>query len=90
MSYAVVWNPLATSRIDSAWLRADPEARSQLESAIVETERVLSESPLEVGESREDIHHRVFVFAPLTLFYRVDTQSNIVRVVTVGVYRGRS
>lgn len=87
MSFAVVRNPLATERIDEAWAVSNSADRSQLEVAVVESEMQLRTDPMGVGESRDDIHERVFILPPLTLYFRVDRSNQIVRVVAARVYR---
>jgi hypothetical protein len=70
MSYTVIWRSEAIDELTIAWMMA--QDRDAVSVASAQIDRVLRESPLDQGESREH-DTRVFLFRHLALNTRSTT-----------------
>lgn len=87
MTFAVVWEPGATLDIDQAWESSSPATRKQIAEAVEAIAKVLQDTPMQVGESRQSRETRVYSWSPITIHYRVVERLQRVRVFAARVYR---
>jgi plasmid stabilization system protein ParE len=80
MRFTVVWNPSAESQLSEIWLEA--KDRAGVTSAANEIDKKLRHSPETVGESRSG-GRRIAIVPPLAIFFRVDEEDQLVRVLFV-------
>jgi hypothetical protein len=78
--YTVISSPIADQQLARIWLTA-PD-RDAVTRATVIAERRLAANLDQIGESRED-GTRVFFVPPLTVYFEVSEQDNVVEVVKI-------
>ena len=87
MKYTVVWSRRAYSALAEIWLDR-PGERDEIRRSSDSVDQLLSDSPLEQGESR-DQDRRVLFLPPLVIIFRVDENSRVVRVLNIREMRRR-
>jgi hypothetical protein len=80
--YTVIWSDSALDRLAELYVAASPGERNRMALGIDAFNRLLSEQPLEVGESRSGLM-RIGFPDLLAVRFRVDSDARIVRVVGV-------
>lgn len=80
MKYTVVWKPTPQNELASLWLNALD--RDAIASAADEADRLLSDDPLRLGESRSGSKRVLFV-GQLGFTYHVSTEDRLVTVLRV-------
>ena len=86
MSFTVVWRPGARRQLAELWT-SSPD-RSQIADAADEVDRLLSQRPLAVGESRGG-NHRILFVEPLGVLYDVVLDDSRVTVWSIWRRPGR-
>jgi hypothetical protein len=81
MSYVVAWKKAAQDQLISLWIDSVP-LRGAITEATHEIDYLLSSSPSEWGESREQDRRIMFVY-PLAVCFRVLEQKQKVVVLSV-------
>lgn len=82
--YGISWTSLAFDEMNRLLLLY-PLRRQQFAAALREIDRILHLDPLGNGESR-DGPTRVLVVAPLTVYYSIDFETDVVDVLSVSMY----
>lgn len=82
MKYTVVWSPEAEDDLTSLW-GAAPN-RAAFTRVIEAVEIRLARNPQAVGESRDDMNHRVAIEPPIGVLFDVFPADQIVRVTHIG------
>ena len=77
--FRVFWHPDALSDLARVWTDADDSERQAITAAAREVDRLLTNSPETVGESREGTERITFV-DQLGLVYDVYAQHRLVRI----------
>lgn len=88
--YQVEWLKPAVTRILAAWGKAPPDEQDIIKEAADAIDRELRASPMTVGESHHSQAVRVTSQLPVTVWFSVDEQTQVVRVFTATVYYKRS
>jgi hypothetical protein len=83
--FAVVWSHEAFEQMNGIVTR-HPARKAELAGALRTLAQLLSVSPAEAGESREDDFRILFV-GPLVVDYRVDSEQQIAEVVSIALRR---
>jgi hypothetical protein len=76
--FLIVWTDDGFDRMNEI-IRSNPGRKREFAVALRQIARQLTADPLGVGESRED-EMRVMFAGELSVFYRVDTDDNTVRI----------
>jgi plasmid stabilization system protein ParE len=85
MRFSVLWTPTARRLLAELWLTAGK--RSEVQQAAEEIDRILSEDPLNAGESRV-VNIRIIVEPPLAAYFDVHPSDQRVTVWQVWRIRG--
>jgi plasmid stabilization system protein ParE len=80
MSFTVVWNRTAESRLAEIWLESSQRAGVTDAANAIDCE--LRRSPETVGESRSG-EERIAIVPPLAIHFTVEVADRIVRVLSV-------
>ena len=81
--YAVIWLDSVLDKLAEIYVNADTAERNRMAVGIDTLNRLLSDRPLEMGESRGGTV-RIAFSDLLAVRFRVDSDARIVRVVGVG------
>lgn len=77
--FRVEWSPKAEAELFAAW--QSTANRFSLLASVQAAGAALSLQPLAVGESRDDDTLRVCFFHPVTIYFAVSPEENLVRIV---------
>ncbi|MFQ5731401.1 MAG: hypothetical protein ACE5KM_05535 [Planctomycetaceae bacterium] len=77
--FRVEWLPTALEELAAIWATADESARTATTQAAHQVDTLLSNGPLNEGESRAG-DYRIMYVPPLAIYYRVDLASRVVIV----------
>lgn len=87
--YKVSWEEEATKEMLAQTAAADPAHQQSVIEASLEVERLLSDKPDQIGESRE-LGSRVLIVQPLTIVYHINHFEQEVFVTSIRVHNDRS
>jgi hypothetical protein len=87
--FRIDWATIARDRVAAAWDIATPADRERIMDAIDLVERLLSETPDQLGESREP-GGRILVEPPLAVSYRLNVRQQRVFVYDARVFEKRT
>lgn len=80
--YSVEWTHQALSQLADIWTSSGSDARAQVTAAVNLLDRLLTNDPLQQGESREG-DRRVTFAAPLGIDFQVDIRTRQAIVIEV-------
>ena len=80
MGFTVVWRPSAEAQLAQIWLEASD--RLSVTNAANAIDQELHHSPRTIGESRSE-GRRVVIIRPLAVYFGIDDEDRIVRVLSV-------
>lgn len=87
--YSISWTQGALEDVAEIWLKGSGPERQRITDSVHQLDSLLTESPLDVGESREgDV--RVAFVAPVAISYQVEVASHEVIVLSAWSYRTRN
>ena len=87
--FTVRWKRAARDELAKIWVQADSTMRQAITAAANQVDAGLKRNPESKGESRGDAE-RVWFAPPLCVFFKVDVDRSLVRVVGVRILRRRS
>jgi hypothetical protein len=85
----VLWTESALDELAALWLEADSVRRQAITAAQAEIDRLLENSPDDVGESRPN-HRRVAFVPPLGVVFSVQESNKAAKVLRIWTIPGRS
>ncbi|MGL4422424.1 MAG: hypothetical protein ACRCZF_17270 [Gemmataceae bacterium] len=87
MSHNVIWEESALQKLAELWLKASSPERLAMNRIVTDVDRILSDNPLELGESREQSSRIHFLGAYVIQFDIPD--AGVVRVLSLHRIRSR-